>query len=119
MNSIIKSFLVFMITLLSFNFSEAQIKNTKVVSVKVYGNCGMCKKTIEKAALVKDLSMAEWNVDTKMAKITFDSTRMSADEVLKRIAAAGYDSDTFRADDKAYSNLHKCCQFERPAKKSN
>ena len=119
MNSIIKSLCVLIITIFTFNFCEAQIKNTKVVSVKVYGNCGMCKKTIEKAALLDGLSMAEWDVDTKMAKITFDSTKMKIDDVLKRIAAAGYDSDSYRANDQSYSNLHKCCQFDRPAKKNN
>ena len=34
--------------LLSFTACNAQIKNAKTESVKIYGNCGMCETTIEK-----------------------------------------------------------------------
>ena len=38
--------------LLSFTACNAQIKNAKTESVKIYGNCGMCETTIEKAGNV-------------------------------------------------------------------
>lgn len=99
------------------NCSAQKISNAKTETVKIYGNCGMCEKTIEKAAAQKGVAKADWNTDSKMAQITFDSTKTSLDEVLKRIAAAGYDSDQFRAPDDVYSNLHGCCQYDRPVKK--
>ena len=34
---------------LSFTACNAQIKNAKTTTVKIYGNCGMCESTIEKA----------------------------------------------------------------------
>ena len=41
--------------------------------------------------------------------------------VQRRVAAAGYDTEKFRGDDKAYSELDPCCQYDRaekaPAKK--
>jgi copper chaperone CopZ len=118
MKTLMNSIVVVCITLLTTNLSVAQTKNIQIVNVKVYGNCGMCKKTIEKAGNVKGKSKTEWNVETAMAKITIDSTKTSVDEVLKRIAAVGYDSDKFKASDEVYENLHGCCQYDRPVKKN-
>ena len=117
MKTFIKSVIVVCIVLFTANISTAQTKNLQTVDVKVYGNCGMCKKTIENAGNVKDKSKAEWNAETAMAKITIDSTKTSIDDVLKRIAAVGYDSEKIRAEDEVYNNLHGCCQYDRPAKK--
>ena len=48
---------------------NAQSKNKQTETFKVWGNCGMCKKTIEKSLKVKGISSAEWNKDTKMIMI--------------------------------------------------
>lgn len=103
-------------TLFLSNCSAQQISNAKTVSVKVFGNCGMCEKTIETAALVKGVAMANWDSDSKMAQLVFDSTQTTADAILQRIANAGYDSENFHASDEAYNNLHGCCQYDRPEK---
>jgi copper chaperone CopZ len=101
------------ISLLSFTACNAKIKNAKTETVKIYGNCEMCESTIEKAGNVKNTAKVDWNEDTKMAIITYDSVRTNQDEILKRIALAGYDSDQFFAPDDAYVNLHSCCQYDR------
>lgn len=109
-------------TYLSFLFSlffgitscNAQIKNAKTEEVKIYGNCGMCEKKIESAGNKKNISKVDWNKDTKLATITFNTNKTNVDEILMRIAASGYDSDNFRAADEVYHNLHECCQYERP-----
>ena len=102
---------------------QAQIKNAKNETVKIYGNCGMCKTKIEKAGNIKKIANVDWNHDTQMATITYDATKTNQDEILKRIALVGYDSDKFLAPDDAYNNLHGCCQYDRvakvPAKKEN
>ena len=100
----------------SLSSCEAQIKNSKTETVKVYGNCGMCKKTIETAANEKGIIKADWNVETGMLTMTYDAKKTSQDEILKKIANAGYDSDKFTAPDKTYDGLHGCCQYERPVK---
>lgn len=102
--------------LLSFTICKAQIKNAKTATVKIYGNCGMCEKTIEKAGNLKNITKVDWNVDTKMATITYDVQKTNQDEILKRIALSGYDSDKFLAPDDSYSKLPACCQYERQAK---
>jgi copper chaperone CopZ len=113
---LISNILVAITVLLSFTSCNAQIKNAKTETVKIYGNCGMCEKTIEKAGNLKDIVKIDWNVDTKMATITYDAKKTSQDEILKRIASSGYDSDKFLAPDDVYDNLHGCCQYERVAK---
>ncbi|WP_188050973.1 DUF3347 domain-containing protein [Flavobacterium sp. GP15] len=102
--------------LLTFTISSAQIKNSVTENVKIYGNCGMCEKTIEKAGNLKNVATVDWNKDSKMASISYDSKKTSQDEVLKRIALAGYDSDTFLAPDNVYNELPGCCQYDRKSK---
>ena len=93
-----------------------KIKNATTETVKIYGNCGMCEKTIENAGSSKNTASVDWDKDTKMATLTFDAKKTSKDEILKKIALAGYDSDSFLAPDDVYNNLHGCCQYDREAK---
>lgn len=82
---------------------------------KVYGNCGMCKATIEGALKdVKGIEKAEWNIEAKMMYVTYDKKLISLDDIKKKIAAVGYDTDKFRASDETYGDLPGCCQYERP-----
>ena len=74
------------ILLLSFTSCSAQIKNAKTTTVKIYGNCEMCESKIEKAGTVKKVAKVDWNKDTKLASITYDTTKTNQDEILKRIA---------------------------------
>ncbi len=101
--------------LLSFTACNAQIKNAKSESVKIFGNCGMCETTIEKAGNKKKVAKVDWNKDTKMAIITYDATKTNQDEILKRIALSGYDSEQFLAPNDVYAKLPECCQYERKA----
>lgn len=95
---------------------SAQMKNARTETVHVNGDCGMCEPRIESAAFVKGEAEADWDVDTKTARITYDSVRTTLDAVLKRIAQAGYDSEKFLAPDAAYAALPGCCQYERTDK---
>lgn len=112
MTSISKTLMVIGV-LLSTTYSFAQIKNAKTTSVKIYGNCEMCEANIEKAGSLKNIAIADWNQDTKMAMITYNSDKTNEDEILKRIALAGYDSQKFLAPDDVYAKLPECCQYQR------
>ena len=105
---------LFMLT--SFASCDAQIKNSKTEIFKIYGSCEMCEKHIEAAGNKKKVANVEWNKDTKLATITYDSKKTNQDEILKRIALAGYDNDKFLAPDNLYTALPGCCQYERPKK---
>lgn len=102
--------------LLLFNNSTAQVKHAHTITVEVDGNCGLCQKTIESAAFVKGEATADRDRNTKIATITYDSTRTDLDAVLKRIALAGYDNQSYLAPADAYAALPGCCQYDRNRK---
>ena len=128
-NNILKAVVICAIALTSIE-SFAVDNNPTIMSIKhddtvtktfkVYGNCGMCKKTIEGALTnIKGIVKADWNKETKIMEATFHEHEITLDEIKKKIAAVGYDTDKFRATDKAYNNLAGCCQYERPAEKKS
>lgn len=82
-------------------------------TIKVWGNCGMCEKTIEQAAKVRGVSSADWDTETKLLSLTYDKSKTSTDAIEKSIARAGYDTEHATADQKAYDKLHGCCQYDR------
>ena len=92
---------------------SAQVKNAVTTTVDVNGNCGMCKKTIETSGSDGKIAAVKWDVDTKKATITYDSTKTNEQAILKKIAQAGYDNASFRAPDDVYANLHSCCKYDR------
>lgn len=105
--------LIMLSVVLSATSGFAQIKNPKTETVKILGNCDACKTAIEKAGNLKNVAIVNWNKDSKMADITFDSKKTNRDEILKRIALAGYDSDEYLTPDTAYAQLAECCKYER------
>lgn len=108
--------LMAILMLLSSISCSTQIKNAKTEKVKIYGNCEMCEQTIEKAGLKKQVSHVDWDKDSKIALITYDSTRTNHEEILRNIALSGYDSEGFLAPESAYKNLPECCQYKRQGK---
>jgi copper chaperone CopZ len=83
------------------------------VSFGVRGNCGMCKKTIEKAANnVEGVRSANWNVDKKKIDVSFDDTKTDAMAIHKAIAASGYDTEKVAGDEEAYDGLPGCCKYD-------
>jgi copper chaperone CopZ len=80
---------------------------------KVWGNCEMCKETIEGSLKAEGIAKADWNVDTKILTVEFDTAKISLDQIQKNVASVGYDNDKYKGDDKAYSELADCCQYDR------
>ncbi|MEO7905568.1 MAG: heavy-metal-associated domain-containing protein [Saprospiraceae bacterium] len=110
--------LILTILVMSVLHLSATDSNVKTDTFKVYGNCGMCKRTIEKAATsVEGVKSASWDVETDIITVSYNSTVVALDDIKKAIAASGYDSDSHRAPDAVYNKLHGCCQYDRPAPK--
>ncbi len=85
----------------------------KSENIKVWGNCEMCKERIEKAAKTDGVVKAEWNNDTHILVLVYNPSKIKSEDVHQKIAAAGHDTEKFKGDDKAYSKLPSCCQYER------
>lgn len=101
------------IALLFITTLNAQIKNQKTETIKVYGNCEMCQAKIEKAGNIKNIAKVNWNPETGLATIIYDANKTNTDQILKRIANVGYDSDKFQALDRVYKKLPGCCHYDR------
>ena len=104
-------FAAIMFSIFSINSSTAQIVKTE--TIKVWGNCGMCKTTIEKAAKKAGAKTANWNEDSKELKVSYAANKTSSVKIQQAVAKSGYDTQDFTADNKAYDNLHGCCQYDR------
>jgi copper chaperone CopZ len=88
-------------------------KITQTANFKVFGNCEMCKDRIESSLKEqKGVASAVWNVDNKMLKVEYDST-VTINELHKKIASVGHDTEIMTAQDDTYKSLHVCCQYKR------
>ena len=83
--------------------------------IKVYGECGMCKARIEKAAAaVEGVTSAVWDETTKDLTLKYSqSTKEAVDSVQMKIASIGHDTEKYSADNAAYQKLPDCCHYER------
>ena len=93
------------------NLADAQ--KSKTETFKVSGECGMCKKKIEKSSKEAGATLATWNQESKLLTVSYNVTASSSSAIQKSIASAGYDTPNYKATDDAYNNLDGCCQYER------
>ncbi|MGV3656905.1 MAG: cation transporter [Chitinophagaceae bacterium] len=114
-----KTFKLFLASLLMVSFSFAANAQEKAEAFKVSGNCGMCKNKIEKAAKSAGATSAVWDTETKQLKVKYSSTSSNTAKIQQSIAAAGYDTPSVKATQEAYDNLHGCCKYERETSSSS
>jgi len=109
-----KKLLFSILFLVSFSIVLNAQEPTKI---KVSGNCGMCKKHIEKAAKDAGATTASWDKVSKLLTISFDASKTNTDKIETSIAGAGYDTENKKATEEAYKKLDECCQYDRKTKK--
>lgn len=105
------------ILLISALVNPAIAQKAKTESFKVSGECGMCKKKIEKAAKEAGATSATWNVNTKLLTVSYNVSSTSVAAIQQKVADAGYDNAGVKASEDSYNKLDKCCQYEREAVK--
>ncbi|MGE6394553.1 TonB-dependent receptor domain-containing protein [Chryseobacterium scophthalmum] len=79
----------------------------------VKGNCESCKARIEKAAKSAGANSAEWSAEKQIVTLNFDSSKTSADQILKKIAEVGHDNEKYKTTDDVYKKLPGCCLYDR------
>lgn len=87
--------------------------SSKTETFKVLGNCDLCKTRIEKAVKLEGVTKADWSTKTKLLTVTFDPSKTNKDELSKKLALAGHDTEKYKASGDVYANLPGCCQYER------
>ena len=120
---IMKKLLLLMTFILFISFSKSdfisstegnsdQVQKTERTSFAVKGNCKMCKKRIEKAALsLKGVKMATWDIPSTMIDIIYDDKKLELKEIHNKIASVGHDTDKAKASEDVYDELPMCCQY--------
>jgi len=101
----------FFIAIVAFTFSTVSFAANKTESIKVSGNCESCKARIEKAAKVAGVSKAEWSDKTKVLTLVYDDAKVKSDDVQKKIAAVGHDTQKYKATAGVYNALPGCCKY--------
>ena len=96
---------------------SAQNEKNKKSNFEVIGNCEICKKRIEKAALsLKGVKMATWDIPSNILSVTYNSNKISPDKIESAVADVGHDTPSFKAPDNVYNELPICCIYERKLK---
>jgi periplasmic mercuric ion binding protein len=111
----IKGLLVAVLTILSV-IVFAQNGST---TFKVAGNCNMCKKRVEASLKGPGVSLASWDVKSKIMTVRFDPAKISVKQLQQKVASAGHDTEMFTADSAVYDELPGCCQYDRMTVKQN
>lgn len=117
----IKLLFAMLFALATFQSASAQSDKTqrepgiKTEKIKVSGTCSMDKRRIETAANAIDgVKSAVWDEYTQVLTIKYSVFKKdAADNVQKKIASVGNDTEKYRADDTAYLNLPDCCRYQR------
>ena len=114
-STIFKNLLTILSIFLIHNISNPVFGQSSQISktIEVSGNCKMCKKQIEKAGKLKGVSDINWDIKSHLLTISYDSLKTSIDKIQLRIAAVGYDTPLFKANEETYNKLHTCCQYPR------
>lgn len=73
----------------------------------------MCKKRIQDAAKIDGVSNARWDQKSKTLSVVYNPSKVKADDIQKKVAAAGHDTDKFKADNKTYNSLPGCCKYRK------
>jgi len=115
LNIIFTLLITFLLTA-SLNAQEENTTKTVILqteSFEVLGSCGMCEARIEKAAKVEGVTEAEWKQEDNTLTVVYNSEITSKETIQKSIAAAGHDTELFKADAVVYDALPRCYQYKR------
>ena len=96
------------------NTEASTAKTVASFNFEVSGNCGMCKKRIEKAAkAVSGVTNATWDKESKVINIDVSDATTTKEQVSKAIATIGHDTEFNKAEATVYDDLPGCCQYDR------
>ena len=80
----------------------------------VRGNCELCEKRIEKAALsIKGVKLADWDISSIQISLIYNSNKVDLETIHTVIAAQGHDTSEVKAKEEDYDELPRCCKYDR------
>jgi copper chaperone CopZ len=110
---------VILLTMISSEFAVTFGNNSitqelKTEKFKVWGKCESCKARIENAAKAQGAASASWDQESMMLTVTFNPQKTNSDEIQKKIASVGHDTEKYKAPADVYDKLPSCCKYDRP-----
>ena len=108
-----KILIIFLLLPLGMVAQDKQKKTAKAKFV-VRGNCELCEKRIEKAALsIKGVKLADWDIPSNQISLIYNPNKVDLETIHTGIADQGHDTSEVKAKQKFYYNLPLCCQYNR------
>ena len=102
---------IFILASILITIVACSTKPNAEASFFVRGNCDMCKERIDKTVLsIKGVETANWDVESKMLQVSYDSTVVSKLDIEKGIAATGHATQGVPMDSTAHDKLPECCK---------
>jgi len=80
-------------------------------SFKVSGVCHMCEDRIEKAVDIKGVKMADYDLDSQILSIAFNTQKISEEEIHTLLNKVGHDTEKSKASKEQYNSIHGCCKY--------
>lgn len=111
-----KIILILIIAFTNISIQAQEVKKNKNAKIEfhVNGNCEMCKKRIEKAAIsVSGVKSADWHMDCGTLYLIINEEKTNVLTIQKAIANVGHDNDGVATTEELYQKLHACCSYER------
>ncbi|MFN3839715.1 MAG: heavy-metal-associated domain-containing protein [Cyclobacteriaceae bacterium] len=105
------SIIIISLSLFAVASSGQSISKAITATIKVYGNCGMCKERIETALDHKGIKKATWDVATKNLTVVYSPSKITEQRICELVAAVGHDTDKVKAKDEVYAELPFCCLY--------
>lgn len=103
--------LVLFANILLFSNSFAKNKNEVTEKITTSAVCTMCKDRIESnLKKIDGILESSLDVNSKVLTVKFDKTKITLDDIRKKLSDIGYDADNVKRDVRAYKKLPPCCK---------
>lgn len=80
--------------------------------IQVRQRCDNCEKHIEMVAKTVDgVKKAEWNKNSNVLIVDFDSQTTNVNKIEMTIAEAGHDTSNYKGNIKFYAQMPPCCKY--------
>ena len=86
-------------------------KPIEAITFTAKGCCPACETSILESLQIDAVKSAQWNQQLEKISVRYYSNEISEDQMQRKVAMAGYDTDLFVAPDSVYLALPKCCHY--------
>jgi len=86
-------------------------KPIEAITFTAKGCCPSCETSILGSLQIDAVKSAQWNQQLEKISVRYYSNEISEDQMQRKVAMAGYDTDLFVAPDSVYLALPKCCHY--------